>query len=64
LADNDGLTGKELAPSVGQFLLHRGKIGQPEAIEQFWSPMAAPPYRAGRRATRAHDQREAKHADI
>jgi hypothetical protein len=38
LADNDGLTGKEQAPSVGQFLLHRGKIGQPEAIEQFGHP--------------------------
>ena len=37
------LTGKELAPSVGQFLLHRGKIGQPEAIEQFGHPWRRPP---------------------
>ena len=43
MADNDGLTGKELAPSVGQFLLHRGKIGQPEAIEQFGHPWRRPP---------------------
>jgi hypothetical protein len=41
LADIDGLSSKELAPShenVGQSLLHRGKVGQPEAIEQIGHP--------------------------
>ena len=41
LADIDGLGGEELASSqenVGQSLLHRGKVGQPEAIEQTRHP--------------------------
>src|SRR5262245_6030793 len=41
LADIDGLGGEELASSqenVGQSLLHRGKVGQPEAIEQTSHP--------------------------